>query len=261
MSELEPRIPYLGNKAGILDELYETIRNLDIDKPIGIYDAFTGGGSFAYYMAQKGFKVVANDIESGVIDLHRHCKQFPEWVKQYKDIPITRDEFNIMKKDDTYIGAMIRSMWSFSNQGGTYLCAKSKEDKKIAEFLAGKAEPNQRYSHIEDIILLHSRVNLDLEFIEGSYSDFDVPKGWLIYCDPPYAGKHGYKSGKFDHDTFYKWALEQDNVVLISEYSMPKEFYLVAEFSKWNEGGGALNKKKGIERLYSNKPIKLNALF
>lgn len=65
-------------------------------------------------------------------------------------------------------------------------------------------------------------------------SDYCVlrPKGCIIYCDPPYAGKYTYRitgvkgNGRFDHNKFWKimddWS--QDNLVFISELTAPKDY-------------------------------------
>lgn len=52
------------------------------------------------------------------------------------------------------------------------------------------------------------------------------PKGYVIYCDPPYRNTTKYATENFDYDKFYEWCkrMAKNNVVLISEYWMPEEF-------------------------------------
>jgi len=56
------------------------------------------------------------------------------------------------------------------------------------------------------------------------------PKGYLIYCDPPYAGTTKY-SHDFDHGIFWEtmrqWA--RHNTVIVSEYTAPSDFRCLAE--------------------------------
>lgn len=62
-----------------------------------------------------------------------------------------------------------------------------------------------------------------------SYQDVDVT-GALIYCDSPYQGATGYKTGAFDHDAFFDWCRkmkEKGNVVFVSEYNAPNDFTCV----------------------------------
>lgn len=59
-----------------------------------------------------------------------------------------------------------------------------------------------------------------------SYQDVDVT-GALIYCDPPYQGATGYKTGAFDHDAFFDWCRKmkaKGNIVFVSEYNAPDDF-------------------------------------
>ena len=259
--ELEPYVAYRGNKFGIVEQLYSTIRLLDIPKPVGIVDAFAGGGSFAYFMARKGYKVIANDIDASLVGLHDTCRHRPVLIHEWGKFYYTKEQFKQWVHAEGPQAAMIRSIWSFGNDGRTYLTSTENEQNKIEEFLRGDAEPNSRFKHIEDICLLWSRYNLDLEFRCGSYDQIPVPEGWLGYYDPPYAGTAGYRCGNFDHEAFYKWALAQPGLVLISEYEMPKEFFLVDEYLKWNEAGRGARTKQSVERLYSNKPVKKLTLF
>lgn len=56
-------------------------------------------------------------------------------------------------------------------------------------------------------------------------------------------------AGGFNHAEFYKWARNQKELVIISEYSMPKDFVCVAETEKTVtlcSGGN----KKAIEKLF-----------
>ena len=68
----------------------------------------------------------------------------------------------------------------------------------------------------------------NVQFICDSYENLSF-ENTLIYCDPPYAGTSGYKTGAFDHDKFFNWCREQsrNNVVFVSEYNAPDDFECV----------------------------------
>ena len=68
----------------------------------------------------------------------------------------------------------------------------------------------------------------NVEFICDSYENLSF-ENCLIYCDPPYQGTTGYKTGTFDHDKFFEWCREQakKNVVFVSEYNAPEDFECV----------------------------------
>lgn len=68
----------------------------------------------------------------------------------------------------------------------------------------------------------------NVQFICDSYENLSF-ENTLIYCDPPYAGTSGYKTGAFDHDKFFDWCREQakNNIVFVSEYNAPDDFECV----------------------------------
>lgn len=90
------------------------------------------------------------------------------------------------------------------------------------------------------------------------YDQACVPRGSVVYCDPPYAGTIGYsavdakysrKSTGFDHDAFWAWVREtaRNSVVYVSEFSAPEDIPEV-----WSKARPcAMAPQKG----YSTRPI------
>lgn len=69
-----------------------------------------------------------------------------------------------------------------------------------------------------------------VEFICCSYKDLSGVTNSLIYCDPPYQGTTGYKTGEFNHEEFFEWCRDmksKGNSVFVSEYNAPDDFELV----------------------------------
>lgn len=63
-----------------------------------------------------------------------------------------------------------------------------------------------------------------------SYKDLSNINNSLIYCDPPYQGTTGYKTGEFNHEEFFEWCRKmkaKGNSVFVSEYKAPDDFELV----------------------------------
>lgn len=112
--ELEPYVPRMGNKFGIVDQLYSTMRQLDIPRPSVIHCPFCGGGAFEYFLARQGFKVKASDIEQGLIALHNACRYEPANVMSWGAESYTKAQFKQAILDDSAHGAYVRSIWSFS---------------------------------------------------------------------------------------------------------------------------------------------------
>jgi DNA adenine methylase len=106
--------------------------------------------------------------------------------------------------------------------------------------------------------LLRMKPHLDkINLIPGkSYKSFN-PLGKTIYCDPPYKGNN-FKSehfDKFDHNEFWElmrlWSV--NNLVLISEYSAPKDFICVWE--KNVKSVYSSKKKEKIEKIFIYKGL------
>ena len=63
------------------------------------------------------------------------------------------------------------------------------------------------------------------------YRDVPIPKGAIVFCDPPYANTTGYSLGKFNHDEFWEYMreLSKEHIVLISEQTAPDDFECIWE--------------------------------
>ena len=86
------------------------------------------------------------------------------------------------------------------------------------------------------------------------------PEGTLMYLDPPYAGTTQYSNGMFDTTPFWEYVrqVSESNRVVVSEYTAPENFTVVAEFKTHTDvrtrSGG---KSDRIERLFEySHPIK-----
>ena len=69
-----------------------------------------------------------------------------------------------------------------------------------------------------------------LEIFNCSYQQLKIKRNSVIYCDIPYEKTDKYVLEAFNHKDFFKWALEQEELVFISSYEMPEEFISIAEF-------------------------------
>jgi len=63
-----------------------------------------------------------------------------------------------------------------------------------------------------------------------SYDTIIFKEPSLVYCDPPYQGTTGYKTGAFDHNKFFAWCRQkkaEGHTVFVSEYNAPEDFEVV----------------------------------
>lgn len=73
-----------------------------------------------------------------------------------------------------------------------------------------------------------------IKFKTCDFRDIRDVKNYVIYCDIPYRNTTQYLTSKdFPYEEFYEWCKEKskNNIVLISEYYMPKEFECI-----WQKG-------------------------
>jgi len=85
------------------------------------------------------------------------------------------------------------------------------------------------------------------------YSDWN-PRGYLIYCDPPYKDTTDY-STNFDHSKFWEtirqWS--KKNTVFVSEYTAPKDFKVVSKAEKYMSLSGSGSSSIRTEKLFQLK--------
>lgn len=78
----------------------------------------------------------------------------------------------------------------------------------------------------------------------------------MVYCDIPYNSKttKGSYGLEFDHETFYQWALTQNETVVFSDYleNVPADFEVIWSKNKTNKLAGGAS-KKSTEILAWNK--------
>ena len=99
----------------------------------------------------------------------------------------------------------------------------------------------------------------DITFKCCSFEEYKDIEGYVIYCDPPYAGTTPYKQPEFPYEKFYDWCrkIGEKNIVLISEYSMPDDFECIwqKEMMCTLDSNRKENDKKNIrvEKLFRYK--------
>ena len=88
------------------------------------------------------------------------------------------------------------------------------------------------------------------------YDQLDIPPESIIYCDPPYDGTTGYKTGAFDHAAFWVWCerkVAEGHSVFVSEYSAPDGWECVWEKRVNNTLVKNTGSKQGVEKLFRFK--------
>ena len=132
-------------------------------------------------------------------------------------------------------------------------------------FFAGFAEDHLRKSGRVESPQTQNRNNVlrqaplikGVDFLRSNFLDLQIPKGALVYCDPPYRQTTAYRD-KFDHKIFDNWVRDKSkkNVVFVSEYNMPEDFICVWEKKTQNRMGvGSSKKSFATEKLFIHESL------
>ena len=126
-----------------------------------------------------------------------------------------------------------------------YLSDLEQTDKKMKELIL--ATTNQ--GKLKEIKAMLK----DIDIKCCDFKDFTGYKNCLFYFDPPYKGTKQYSKQFIDYNSFYDFLrkLSENNIVIISEYSMPDDFKCI-----WQKERKVLQKSdrtvgdKAIEKLF-----------
>lgn len=95
----------------------------------------------------------------------------------------------------------------------------------------------------------------DVIFKHDTYLQIN-PVNSVVYCDPPYKGTKQYKGQELNYEEFYDFCcqLSKDNVVVISECSMPDDFECIWQKERnVYQKSDRVNCDKAIEKLFVMK--------
>lgn len=192
---------------------------------------------------------------------------------------ITREDFNAQKDFDAYI----KYIWSFGNDGDTYLWGKDIEEIKClaCHALMDESLNDRRLSYVHLIKALQGKNDISATRIESlenlqalfqleslqrlevsniDYRDYKFKEGDVVYCDVPYEKKGKTSCDdygvKFNSLEFYEWAKKQPCQIFFSSYEISDDsFYKKKLKSIIRLMGASSNGEKDNEYLYSNREI------
>ncbi|MCS6281453.1 MAG: DNA adenine methylase [Dolichospermum sp.] len=124
-------IPYMGSKSKICEKVCALFPKSD-----NFYDLFGGGFSITHFMIKhrsKHFKKFHfNEIRPGVCDLIKDAIAGKYSYDNFKPPWVSREDFSRLLDTDPYI----KIIWSFGNNGKTYLFGKDIEQNKKSMHMA-----------------------------------------------------------------------------------------------------------------------------
>lgn len=207
---------YLGGKYRLRKKIGKIINGLRDGRDY--YEPFVGGGWIIQEIEDvKGATRFGSDLCLPLItmwqELQKGWEPQPRFVDRdlWKKLKETKDPKDPMT---AYAGFGFSSFGKFFS---SYFFMKNKKKDSIYNSLM--------------------RQKPKLENVQFSHCDYNSinPFNSIIYCDPPYENTAWYNAvgGNFDSEKFYRKCREwskNGNIVLISEYSMPDDFELIASW-------------------------------
>lgn len=178
-------------------------------------EPFVGGGN----MIDK----VPNSFERIGYDLNDHAIHALIGIRD--DVDALPDEISEMYYNSVK-GNSPNSFTSLVRFGASF---GGKFENGYARGKATDNTPRNYWAETKRNAIKQSPKIQNVQFICDSYENLDF-ENCLIYCDPPYQGTTGYKTGAFDHDKFFEWCRKmkaKGNVVFVSEYNAPDDFECV----------------------------------
>lgn len=204
---------YMGSKSRIAKHILPIMLKEMEEKRYSTWvEPFVGGGNVIDKVPSK-YKRIGADLNEHTIAAMLGIRDFVQ------DLPslVTREQYKELKGSPAHpVSSWVRYECSFGSKFENGYASNS-EGRNYAE--KGKNLAIKQSPRIQGV-----------EFICCSYKDLSHITSSLIYCDPPYQGTTGYKTGEFNHEEFFEWCRKmksKGNSVFVSEYSAPDDFELV----------------------------------
>ena len=281
-------VPYKGSKNGIAEWIYSYFPKAD-----NFYDLFAGGCAITHRaLEMQEYKhYFCNDIDGDGIKLFlsaingdyaneirwisredffrlkdsdpyvKYAWSFGNNGRDYlygKDIEPYKKAWHYAiffhdYKPAEELGLDLKSIEPIANINDRYIATKRITEQSYDENIS-RHQVYERQQQLEALNRLQSLQSL--QSLRLDYAQVEILPNSLIYCDIPYKNTNAYGNkniNSFDYERFYSWCEHQEELVIISEYEMPRNrFICIDEIEKSVMlNSGASN--KAIERLFIPK--------
>ena len=233
---------YFGGKQRISKQLSQYLNNqLEDEQPF--VDLFCGSCNVMTKIDTNRLRI-ANDKHKYLIDMWKALQG--GWLPPDR---ISRREYKLIrenKDDDPHLAGFVGFGCSFA---GKWFGGYANSDNRNYCLNAYNSTLD-KMKHLKDV-----------EFYNNDYTEVDIPKGSLVYCDIPYKNTTQYcknEVGEFNHDEFYQWVRDNSDKydIYISEYkkNVPEGFEIVWEMESKKDIRNSKNERVGtIEVLMKYK--------
>ena len=232
---------YIGSKSRHAKEIISAIEPYRKDGQVWV-EPFVGGANMIDKV--KGERIGA-DLNPYIISLFQGLQNGfvpPDFVSEceYKTVSNSR---------------VVTPLTGFIGFGCSY------SGKFFGGYARGKSSngKNRNYCAESKRNILKQAPNLvGVRFVNCSYEDLEIPKGSLIYCDPPYNNTTRYSTGGFDSKQFWEWCnkkVEEGHTVFVSEYEAPSNWKSIWSKEVNNTLVKDTGSKRGVEHLFYIKDV------
>ncbi|UZT28733.1 DNA polymerase I [Nocardia phage NS-I] len=218
---------YMGGKSQIAKAIRAHLVSHGATKYV---EPFVGGGAVLTTVA-KDFKfILAADAHADLIAMYQAIQDGSFTPPD----TVTEEEYRALRESDP---SPLRTFAAFGasfggKEWGGY--ARMTTTTRNGKPRSPEDKPNQS----RNSLIKSAKAGMfgdHVEFRAVSVFDLNLPgdlEGTVIYCDPPYAGTTGYRTGEFDAtkawDLYREWASRGAHVY-VSEYAGPGDLVVVDE--------------------------------
>lgn len=250
---------YLGSKRRFMKQLTPILME-HVDENTVFIDAFCGGANVISEIPHH--RKWAFEINYYIVALWKHLREngivgIPDNVSEEMYYDVKRDYLTKGGKYPSYIIGYVGACCSYGsawfNSYARY--NPKKNEDHIREAYRGLKKHVESFKYLDETVFMCESYRR-IESLQRQQGQRGHEYRFVIYCDPPYAGKKKYESD-FDNDTFWEWVRYMskiDNVyVYVSEYEAPSDFKCI--WSQVKSDGLRTTKngekqKKEVERLF-----------
>ena len=247
---------YLGGKSRTAQRIVVTITEHAIwhGCPTRWVEPFMGGGSVMVEASRLGVfqSVHASDINPLVVAYWKAIRD--GWVPPTS---VTYDEwYDVRNNPEVYPPAYVAHVAYNCSFGGKQWGGYARSMK------ADGITPRNHSDEASRRDAATAKWLSDTLITCSGYNDVlsGVGPGDVVYCDPPYEGTTGYKTGAFDHASF--WSAVQDAAdrgafVYVSEYACPEHVNSVVIWSNEQSksvAGGASARPRTVDNVFFIRP-------
>ncbi|AUR80864.1 hypothetical protein [Enterococcus phage PMBT2] len=241
---------YVGSKNRLSKELAPIIQSYIKDDTVAYIEPFVGGANMIDKIEHNN--KIGSDLHKELIELLKYTRD------NYDKLPttFTEEEYNKVKFNrDNYEPWYVGLIGFCGAFGAAYMTGFARATK------ADKITPRDMPAEgIRNLVKQAPKLK-GIDFQHKSFLDYkpNEYRNCVFYLDPPYRATFGYSTGEFPYEEFDKWAIElaKNNIVLISEYEMPDDYFecIWSKEQLVNVKNNVKhnNSKKRVEKLFKVK--------